>query len=192
MAAYRGGGHVAVAELEDVADENMVGVDRVVKAFGAREQQIAAAAEQAVFHLIIDIGYQAVAGGLYNGKVEIYLLLKELCKNEVLALVEGLVVGRLELVRHVVQLVELLLRDIQRSLAGSVRLDHLGEIADLVICLLIKLSYIVSAVLYLYIVIRRELFERGLDRRAAYSELLRYAAFADAAAGHNCKADDIL
>ena len=192
MAAYRGGGHVAVAELEDIADEHVVGVDRVVKALGAREQQIAAAAEQAVLHLIVDIGYQTVAGGLDHGEVEVYLLLKQLCENEVLALVEGLVVGSLKLVRHVVQLVELLLCDVQRGLAGGVGLDHLGEIADFVIFFFIKLRNIVAAVLYLYIIVRRELFERCLDRGAAYSELLRDAAFADAAAGHNCEAYDIL
>lgn len=95
VAAYRGGGHVAVAKLEDIADEHMVGIDRVVKAFGARKQQIAAAAEQAIFHLIVDIGYEAVAGGLDYGEMEVYLLLKQLCKNKVLSLVEGLVIGRL-------------------------------------------------------------------------------------------------
>ncbi len=71
MAAYRGGGHVTVAELKDITDEHVIVVDRVVKALGAREQQIAAAAKQPVFHLIVDIGYQAVAGGLYNGKVKV-------------------------------------------------------------------------------------------------------------------------
>ena len=170
----------------------MVGVQRVIKSVRTGEQQIAAAAEQAVLHLIVYIGYKLIARGLNNGEVEVYLLLKKLCENEVLSLMESLVIGVLELVCHVVQLVELLLRYVQRGLAGGVGFNHLCEIADLVIVFFVEFCDVVAAVLYFNIVIRRKLLKRGFDRRAAYAEPLCDAAFAYAASGHHCEADNIL
>lgn len=78
MPAHGGLGHASVTESEDIADEHMVNVKYVVKALGSAEQQIAAAAPELVFHLIVYLGYKLVAGGLDDGEVEFHLAVQQL------------------------------------------------------------------------------------------------------------------
>ena len=184
MAAHGGLRHIPVAELEDIADEHMIAVEHIVKAVGPAEKQIAAAAPEPVFHLVVYRGDELISGNLDDREMEFYLLLQQLCEYKVFALVEGLVIKILKLMGLLIEVIELLGRYFKGGLPRGILLDHASEIAYLVIFLFIKLGHIVAAVLYPYIVVFGKLFKSGLDRRSAYAQLLCYAAFAYAASRH--------
>lgn len=64
MPADCGGCHIPVAEFQNIAYEHMVCVQGVIKTVGSAEEQIAAAAEKPVLHLLVQINDKAVSRGL--------------------------------------------------------------------------------------------------------------------------------
>lgn len=174
-----GSGKVAVAELENVADEAVVGVDGVEKALGATVQQAAAEAPHLVLVLLVKARYQSVAGCLDHAVMERHLLIEQLRKAEVLAADIRLLIQRSEPIGDAVELLKLLGLNIASRLFGGKGLDHHGKIADLLVILGVEIGDIVAIVRYLGEAAVNELFKRRFDGRAADGQLLRYGIFAD-------------
>ena len=171
-------GEVAVAELENVADEAMVGVDGVEKALGAAVQKAATEAPDLVLVLLVQAGDKPVAGGFDHAVVERHLLIEKLREAEILAAGIRLLIQCGEPVGDAVKLLKLLGLDVPRRLFGRERLYHHGEIADLLVILGVKIGDIVAVVGDLCKAAVDELFKRRLDRRAADGKLLRDGIFA--------------